>query len=255
MLGKKCWQALYTDKSGPCDYCPQNKLIDEEGNPTKIYSWDYRRPFDGSWFRVLSATFRWFDGRLAHVVSSVDITENKNNEATIAQMADYDALTNLPNRRKLLADCDAAIEEAIKNDGHGYLLFFDLDKFKDLNDSMGHQAGDQLLQEVGKALQKNRYTRDRSFRYGGDEFVVLLPDTTEKQAHKVVQFLLARFQRPWRLKRISPICHASVGVARYPEQGKNTEELLHKADSMMYKAKQAGRGTACFYTDESVKLI
>lgn len=134
LMGRKCWDALYTDKTEQCDYCPQKKLIDENGNPTKIYSWDYRRPFDGSWFRVLSAAFRWVDGRLAHVVSSVDITENKTNEATIAKMANFDALTNLPNRRKLMRDC----QEAMQSGRSGYLLFFDLDNFKKLNDSMGH---------------------------------------------------------------------------------------------------------------------
>ncbi len=102
----------HTDKVKPCDFCPQPKLVDQHGEPSKIYSWDYQRPFDGAWFRVLSGTFRWLDGRLAHVVSSVDITENKNNEALIARLANYDPLTNLPNRRKLMADCEHLIQEA-----------------------------------------------------------------------------------------------------------------------------------------------
>ncbi len=78
--GKKCWQALYTDKTGECDFCPKYHLIDENGLPTKVYSWDYQRPFDKAWFRVFSAAFNWIDGQLAHVVTSVDITNQKNIE-------------------------------------------------------------------------------------------------------------------------------------------------------------------------------
>ena len=83
MLGKICYQALYDGQTEQCEYCPQKKILDEEGNPTRVYSWDYRRPFDGSWFRVLSAAFKWVDGRTAHVVSSIDITDRKNYEARL----------------------------------------------------------------------------------------------------------------------------------------------------------------------------
>ncbi len=82
-LGKKCWQALYTDKEGECSFCPKKNIIDENGDPTKVYSWDYQRPFDGSWFRVFSAAFNWTDGQLAHVITSVDITNQKNIEAEL----------------------------------------------------------------------------------------------------------------------------------------------------------------------------
>ncbi|NDV64631.1 HAMP domain-containing sensor histidine kinase [Bacteroides sp. 224] len=79
-MGKKCWQALYKDKTGECEFCPKKHLIDENGNPTKVYSWDYQRPFDKSWFRVFSAAFSWTDGQMAHVITSVDITNQKNIE-------------------------------------------------------------------------------------------------------------------------------------------------------------------------------
>ncbi len=87
-LGRKCWQVLYTDKEGECDFCPKHKLIDENGLPTKLYSWDYQRPFDGSWFRVFSAAFDWIDGQLAHVITSVDITNQKNIEAELVVAKD-----------------------------------------------------------------------------------------------------------------------------------------------------------------------
>ena len=254
MLGKKCWKSIYSDKSGPCEYCPQKQLIDEDGNPTKVYSWDYRRPFDGSWFRVLSAAFRWMDGRLAHVVSSVDITENKTNEATIARMANFDALTNLPNRRKLMADCQTAIENALENGTAGYLLFFDLDKFKHLNDTMGHQAGDELLKTVADALQTNTLTQNRCYRYGGDEFIVLLQDTSAESVDSLVRFILERFTEPWHLSSASPVCKASIGVAEFPANGNTPDEVLHNADMMMYKAKQDGGGKACFFDGRVITI-
>ena len=75
--GKKCWQALYTDKTGECEFCPKRHLIDENGQPTRVYSWDYQRPFDKCWFRVFSAAFPWIDGQMAHVITSVDIDHQK----------------------------------------------------------------------------------------------------------------------------------------------------------------------------------
>ena len=75
--GKKCWEALYTDKKGECEFCPKKHLIDENGLPTKVYSWDYQRPFDKCWFRVFSAAFAWIDGQMAHVITSVDIDHQK----------------------------------------------------------------------------------------------------------------------------------------------------------------------------------
>ena len=75
--GKKCWEALYSDKTGECEFCPKRHLIDENGHPTKVYSWDYQRPFDKCWFRVFSAAFAWVDGQMAHVITSVDIDHQK----------------------------------------------------------------------------------------------------------------------------------------------------------------------------------
>ncbi|MDR2892752.1 MAG: sensor domain-containing diguanylate cyclase [Deltaproteobacteria bacterium] len=266
MLGKKCWQVLHKNKTGQCDYCPKKQIIDAAGNPTKIYSWDHQRPLDGAWFRVISTAFRWVDGRLAHIVSSVDITENKNNEATIAYMANYDVLTNLPNRRKLRFDYEegAHLARGGEKDGEtGYLLFLDLDNFKELNDSLGHQAGDELLAQIGSALSLHPLTDEHVYRYGGDEFVLLYHRADRKQLNKVINFLFDRFEQPWPLKKSvlprSVVCRASIGVVPFaddsgnPCSGKTLDELLHKADLMMYRAKQNGGGIACFSDGEIVK--
>lgn len=248
VLGRKCWDVLYGgEKAGPCDYCPQQKLIDEDGAPSKVYSWDYRRPFDGSWFRVFSSAFHWVDGRLAHVVSSVDITKNKRNEEIIRQMAEIDSLTGLPNRRKLLDDLTASIDRATKEGRTGYVLFFDLDNFKDINDRLGHRAGDELLVHTGTHLQSEDETRGRAYRHGGDEFVLFFDDRKLDAVKLTVRNLLAYFAREKKLTDGAVACTASIGVAAYPADSDKAENLLHKADAAMYHAKKRGKGMACYY--------
>ena len=239
-LGRKCWEVLFPGQGGPCSFCPQQKLIDENGEPTKIYSWDYQRPFDGSWFRVFSAAFRWVDGRLAHVVSSADITDNKRNEALVEYLANYDSLTNLPNRRMLVKECERRIDKTQDGD-EGYLLFFDIDGFKKINDTFGHEAGDEFLVQLGQFFSGIPLLHDAIYRNGGDEFIAIIDgDKTEANIRNLASFIHHRFAQPWRLKRGEAFCNVSIGVARYPEDGRTAEELLLKADQAMYKVKKAG---------------
>lgn len=245
-VARKCWEVLFPGQGGPCEFCPQKELIDEEGNPTKIYSWDYQRPFDGSWFRVFSTAFRWVDGRLAHLVSSADITDNKRNEEIIYYMAHYDSLTGLPNRRMLLSECERRIHHA-KGGDIGYLLFFDIDEFKAVNDTFGHDAGDELLVKLGEFFSKVPMLKDAIFRNGGDEFVALIDGAVTKENIKSLSaFMHQRFNKPWKLKNGETFCNISVGVACYPEDGETCEDLLYKADQAMYLAKKNGGGSMCF---------
>lgn len=239
-LGRKCWEVLFPGQRGPCSFCPQQKLIDENGEPTKIYSWDYQRPFDGSWFRVFSAAFRWVDGRLAHVVSSADITDNKRNEALVEYMASYDSLTGLPNRRMLVKECARRIGHVQAGDA-GYVMFFDIDGFKLINDNLGHSSGDEFLVQLGQFFAGIPLLKDAIYRNGGDEFVVLIDgDKTEANIRSLAGFIHQRFIKPWHLQKGDIFCNVSIGVARYPDDGKVPEVLLQKADQAMYKVKQAG---------------
>lgn len=253
--GHKCWQVLFPGQSGPCEFCPQNKLIDDNGLPTKVYTWDYQRAFDGSWFRVFSGAFRWVDGRLAHVVSSADITDNKRNEALVENLANYDQLTKLPNRRMLVNECDRRINNSSEGE-QGYVLFFDIDGFKAINDTYGHDAGDEFLVQLGEFFSGIPLLKDSIYRNGGDEFVALIDgngiyhDTIKSLAY----FIQSRFRKPWVLKKGEVLCSTSVGVACYPEDGTTSELLLQKADMAMYRAKRAGGGSVCFSSQMSDPL-
>lgn len=246
-IGKKCWQVLFPGQSGPCDFCPQKKLIDENGNPTKVYSWDYQRAFDGAWFRVFSASFHWVDGRLAHVVSSADITENKRNEALIENLANYDQLTQLPNRRSLLNECERRIKRATERE-QGYVMFFDIDGFKAINDNYGHDAGDEFLVQLAAFFSDIPLLKGSIYRNGGDEFVALLGGETITKEHikHLSNFIHDRFKKAWVLKNGSAYCNISIGVACYPEDGTTPQELLQKADMAMYHIKKCGGGGFCF---------
>lgn len=245
-MGNKCWQVLFPGQTGPCEFCPQPKLIDEEGIPTKVYTWDYQRPFDGSWFRVFSAAFRWIDGRLAHVVSSADITDNKKNQAIIEYMANYDSLTRLPNRRMMIEECERRINQAAEGE-QGYVLFFDIDDFKSINDTYGHDAGDEFLVQLGAFFTGIPLLKDAIYRNGGDEFVAIIGgDITKAHIRGLAGFIHARFQKPWKLSYGEVMSNTSIGVACYPEDGTKAETLLTIADRAMYQVKKQGKGNLCF---------
>lgn len=246
-MGHKCYKVLYPGQKEPCAFCPQKNIIDEHGDPTKVYSWDYQRPFDGSWFRVFSAAFRWVDGRLAHVVSSADITDNKKYEALVHHMANYDALTNLPNRRMLLEECEHRINNATEHE-NGYILFFDIDKFKFINDTYGHDAGDEFLIQLSEFFTSIPILKDAIYRNGGDEFIAIIGSelTTKDHIRELAHTIHLRFEKPWCLKKGEVYCNTSIGVACYPEDGTTAEALIHKADLCMYQAKKQGGAALCF---------
>lgn len=246
-MGNKCWKVLFPGQEGPCEFCPQKMIVDEHGEPTKVYTWDYQRQFDGEWFRVFSAAFPWVDGRMAHVVSSANITDNKKNEAMIEYLANYDQLANLPNRRMLLKDCENRITNSTQTI-KGYVLFMDIDGFKAINDTYGHDAGDEFLIQLAAFYSNIPLMKNAVFRNGGDEFVALINDEaiSKENIESLGYFIHERFQKPWILKKGQIYCGTSIGVACYPEDGKTVEMLLQKADETMYYVKKTGGGRLCF---------
>jgi diguanylate cyclase (GGDEF)-like protein len=182
-----------------------------------------------------------------------DITARKTAEEEIRNLAFYDPLTHLPNRRLLLDRLQQAVAASSRNGRYGALLFLDLDNFKTLNDSLGHDIGDQLLVEVAGRLHACVREGDTVARLGGDEFVLMIQDLNEAggeaaaQAEATASKVLAALNRPYQLGSQDYRGSSSIGVALFSGREIGIDELLKRADLAMYQAKAAGRNTLRFF--------
>ncbi|MBT3065992.1 bifunctional diguanylate cyclase/phosphodiesterase [Rhodoferax sp. U11-2br] len=178
-----------------------------------------------------------------------DITEHKKAEALIWQQANFDALTGLPNRR-MLRDRWEQVLNTHKRHGHGLgLLIIDLDQFKEVNDSLGHAFGDQLLVQVSRRVEACLRSTDTLARMGGDEFAVILTDLLPcADVGDIAQKIVTSFGEAFDLGGHRVFVSASIGVALYPQNGESFDELLKLADQAMYEAKSHGRNGFCFFT-------
>lgn len=201
------------------------------------------------------------DGSVSHYVGTyADITENKDAVAEIHRLAYYDPLTHLPNRRMLQDRLGQELSAVARKRVHGAILFLDLDNFKSLNDTRGHDAGDQLLVEVARRLRAAVREGDIVGRLGGDEFVVLLQDlsveaeTAAIQTKLIGEKVLDELIRPYKFDEYEFQCSASIGIRLYREQG-TVEELLRHADIAMYQAKTSGGKSLCFFDPAMQTLV
>ncbi len=178
-----------------------------------------------------------------------DISAQKSAESELRLLANYDHLTGLPNRTLLLERIKHAIDFSNRRDTSIAVFFIDLDRFKQVNDSLGHDFGDLLLREITKRLQGALRIDDTVARIGGDEFVVLLESfANENQLGRIAEKVINTIGQPVDLDGNLVSVGASVGIALYPSDGINSDELLRHADVAMYHAKQAGKGNFQFYT-------
>ena len=193
-------------------------------------------------------------GEISHFVATFqDITERKRSETRIKHLAYYDELTGLPNRSLLIDRLRHEVAVAKRRHLIGALLFIDLDRFKTINDSLGHPSGDVILQQVAKRLQSQVRGEDTVARLGGDEFVVLLPDVgkdpieashaVQTVAEKISQSIAEAFELNGHEYYVTP----SVGVVLFPDDEDDVNDILKHADTAMYRAKASGRNTIRFY--------
>ncbi|MCW8908646.1 MAG: EAL domain-containing protein [Sedimenticola sp.] len=180
-----------------------------------------------------------------------DITDKKMSEQRIEHLAHYDVLTDLPNRVLFNERCEHALTRA-RREGHELvLMFLDLDRFKHINDSLGHPVGDQLLQQVAGRLLKLVREEDTVARLGGDEFVVVLEEVADSNVvPSVAEKLLGAFAEPFTVNGRLLHVSASIGIALYPADGQDVTTLVRNADAAMYRAKESGRNNYQFYTRE-----
>lgn len=177
-----------------------------------------------------------------------DITFRKKSEAEIWRHANYDSVTDVPNRRLFR---DRLEQHAAHSDRTGdpfALLFIDLDKFKEINDKLGHDAGDKLLRYAAERIESCIRHSDTVARIGGDEFTVLLLDTGDRKLIKgIAEKIIAELKRPFKLEQEEVLISGSIGVTLFPEDAGTDQQLLNNADEAMYRAKQAGRDQICFF--------
>ncbi|MET0962855.1 MAG: EAL domain-containing protein [Noviherbaspirillum sp.] len=209
-----------------------------------------REPYP-AWL-VLNAV-RDAQGQVSHYIAiSLDISERKKNEQRIAYMAQHDALTGLPNRSLCQERLQMAIGQARRDGLRVAVLFVDLDRFKNINDSLGHHVGDGLLRSIASRLSAAVRPGDTVSRLGGDEFVVILNGITNvEEIGKIVdQRLISLIRQPHHVDGAELHVSCSVGVAVYPDDGEDIDRLMRHADVAMYQAKGTGRDNLQFFTPE-----
>ncbi len=208
------------------------------------------------WLRVRSFPIRDAGGDSRRVaVVAEDVTEKKAGEQRLLQLAHYDHLTDLPNRAYFSEALERTLAQARRNQWVVGVLFIDLDRFKGVNDTLGHAAGDELLQQVANRLLQCVRLRDVVGRLGGDEYALLLPSLEQPEhAGSVAAKILESFTRPFEIGGRELFVTPSIGIATFPADGDQAGELLRNADAAMYRAKEVGRNTYRYYTGQMNRL-
>jgi len=261
LCGLSCYGAIH-GRNAPCDSpehpCPVPQVL-AGGTAVKVI---HHKPLaDGQtqWIEVIGAPLLGPAGEILGVVeSSRDITEHRDlaarlqeRELQLEHLAQHDPLTGLPNRLLFADRLHQALRHAHREHRKVALLFLDLDRFKAINDSLGHPTGDLILQQAARRMRTLVREGDTVARLGGDEFTVILGGLTQgSDAGLIANKLVAAFQEPFEVADRPLYVTASIGVSLYPDDGIDLDTLLRNADSAMYRAKDQGRDTFCFYTHD-----
>ena len=233
----------------------------EQWRPARVDLINYKKNGEPFWVDLDVSPVWDRTRKLTHWVAvGRDVTERKIAEEKIQHLAFYDALTKLPNRQLLMDRLHAALADSDRP-REGALMFIDLDNFKVLNDTMGHQKGDMLLQLVAERLRSCVAKGDTVARLGGDEFVILLENRGDKPldpakgARAVAERILAALGEPYVLPGYLHHSTCSIGVTLFGQGPRTVSELLKQADLAMYQAKSAGRNTVCFFDPEMQAVV
>lgn len=184
-----------------------------------------------------------------------DISEHAKNAETIKYMAFHDQLTGLLNRRALLEDLEDHINIATNTGKSFALLSIDLDRFKYLNDTLGHIVGDEILIKVAERLSEFKHKSCQVYRQGGDEFIILLPDTDRQKTDRFAQGILSCFSHSFYLHTQEYYISPSIGISMFPNDGKNAETLIKNADEALFRVKEKGKAHFQFYRSDMNSII
>ena len=217
------------------------------GNFVEYYSKEDNRYFD-----IYHTQISWVDGRRVMLLTVYDVTDKKLYQQKIERQANNDFLTGLYNRMRCEHDVEIYIQRAREQGGKGALCYIDLDDFKHINDGLGHQYGDILLQTISRSLQGVTGLDSTCYRMGGDEFIIIVNQEEYQRLDEILTEIRNIFSKPWFLKGGDYYCTMSMGVVRFPDDGDNVQELIKKADIALYEAKKGGKNRIEFY-DENVE--
>ena len=252
ILGKKRWEQDYTNMSAD-DWAKHIAILDAH---QPFRDLELSRPDESGktvWITISgepvfdsSGAFKGYRG------VGKEISERKQDEERIQFLANHDALTSLPNRTMFSDVLNLAIQSARRYHRSFAVLFIDLDRFKIINDTMGHDAGDKLLKEMGVRLSETVRSSDVVARLGGDEFVVLVQEVSEaKQVDAVARKILSALVEPIVMQSQECRVTASIGICMYPTDAQDEKTLMKNADIAMYRAKEDGKNTYKFYSEET----
>lgn len=209
----------------------------------------YRRDLD-MYYELYYSRIVWMGSPSCLLCSILDVTEKKKNQKKIEQLAYTDFLTGLYNRMCCERDLAKYVDEAVTEGTRGSLLYLDLDDFKHINDGLGHQYGDILLQAIAHSFQRVVGVEDTCYRMGGDEFVIIIPPNSYIDIDRIITDIKTIFTRPWFLKDADYYCTMSMGVVTFPNEGTQVQDLIKKADITMYEAKKSGKNKVAVYNSD-----
>lgn len=236
----------------PSEYVESDKRAIQQAlkhGVSELYEKEYVRP-NGERIAVLLACALLGNGDEL-VAFILDISERKVAEELLRRAALHDPLTGLPNRGLLFDFATRIFARSRRERLKSAVLFVDLDRFKPINDTYGHEVGDEVLKEVARRLTHCTRADDVVFRLGGDEFLILLPATDhEENAGDVARHVIHCLNQPYKVKGLEASLSASVGISIYPQDGDEIDTLIHHADAAMYHAKQGGRSNFQYYSAE-----
>ncbi len=248
----ECWEEkLHPDDMERVVQFTESFLL----SPEQRYEQKFRmRTKSGDHIPILARAKKVVDkeGKAVRLIGThVDLSEITKIQERLQYQAQHDVLTSLPNRMLFMDRIEHEITRAERHTHKFAVLFLDLDHFKEINDSLGHDVGDQLLQKVSEILQNSVRKSDTISRLGGDEFAVILSDIDERGAViEVVEKIMTNINIPHRIEENEFYTTLSIGIALYPDDGSEAQTLIKNADTAMYKAKKSGRNAYSFYTHD-----
>jgi len=216
------------------------------GEKEGFYEIDHKER--GRWYDLYRVQIGWIDGRKVNLYALYDITDKKIYQKKIEQQAYTDFLTGLYNRMCCERDLAVQIDKAKNLKQKGCLLYMDLDDFKHINDGLGHQYGDVLLQSISHAFQRVEGVGETCYRMGGDEFIIIIPPESFYRVDGIIEDIRGIFSKPWYLKDADYYCTMSMGVCTFPDDGESVADLIKKADIAMYEAKRKGKNRIAKYS-------